>query len=152
MTTSESMTHISVVSTSCFFSSCSVSLLEKWGRFILSVMPSAICLLVKVQMSLRCVRLFATPWTCPWNSPGQDAGVGSLSLLQGISPTQGLNPGLPHCRWILYQLSHQGTALWLIFWVFFPDSKPVFQKPCSSLFIIYGIYSQLFLPTELLRY
>ena len=41
-----------------------------------------------------------------WNSPGQDTGVGSLSLLQGIFPTQGLNPGLPHCRRILYQLSH----------------------------------------------
>ena len=33
--------------------------------------------------------------------------VGSLSLLQGIFPTQGLNPGLLHCRWILYQLSHK---------------------------------------------
>ena len=41
----------------------------------------------------------------PWNSPSQNTGVGSLSLLQGIFPTQGLNPGLPHCRWILYQLS-----------------------------------------------
>ena len=41
----------------------------------------------------------------PWNSPGQNTGVGSLSLLQGIFPTQGLNPGLPHCRWILYQMS-----------------------------------------------
>ena len=38
----------------------------------------------------------------PWNSPGQNTGVGSLSLLQGIFPTQGLNPGLPHCRWVLY--------------------------------------------------
>ena len=43
----------------------------------------------------------------PWNSPGQITGVGSLSLLQGIFPTQGSNPGLPHCRRILYQLSHQ---------------------------------------------
>ena len=41
-----------------------------------------------------------------WNSPGQDTGVGSLSLLQRIFPTQGLNPGLPHWRRILYQLSH----------------------------------------------
>ena len=39
----------------------------------------------------------------PWNSPGQNIGVGRLSLLQGIFPTQGSNPGLPHCRWILYQ-------------------------------------------------
>ena len=44
----------------------------------------------------------------PWISLGQNPGMGSLSLLQGIFPTQGSNPGLPHCRWILYQLSHQG--------------------------------------------
>ena len=43
----------------------------------------------------------------PWNSPGQKTGVGSLSLLQGIFPTQGSNLGLPHCRQILYQLSHK---------------------------------------------
>ena len=42
----------------------------------------------------------------PRNSPGQNTGVGSLSLLQGIFPTQGLNQGLLHCRWILYQLSY----------------------------------------------
>ena len=45
----------------------------------------------------------------PWHSPGQNTGVGSLSLLQGIFPTQGSNPGLPHCRHILYQLSHKGS-------------------------------------------
>ena len=45
----------------------------------------------------------------PWNSPGQNTGVGSLSLLQGIFPTQGLNPGLLHCRRILYQVSHKGS-------------------------------------------
>ena len=50
---------------------------------------------------------FATPKS-PWNSPGQNTGVGSLSLLQGIFPTQGSNPGLPHCRQILYQLNHKG--------------------------------------------
>ena len=47
----------------------------------------------------------------PWNSPGQDTGVGSLSLLQGIFPTQGSNPGLWHYSWILYQLSHNGSPL-----------------------------------------
>ena len=40
---------------------------------------------------------------------GHNTGVGSLSLLQGIFSTQELNPGLPHCRWILYQLSHKGS-------------------------------------------
>ena len=44
-----------------------------------------------------------------WNSPGRNTGVGSLSLLQGIFPIQWSNPGLPHCRQILYQLSHKGS-------------------------------------------
>ena len=45
------------------------------------------------------------------NSPGRKSGVGSLSLLPGIFPTQELNPGLSHCRQILYQLGHQGSRL-----------------------------------------
>ena len=44
-----------------------------------------------------------------WNHPGQNTRVGSLALLQGIFPTQGSNPGLLHCVWILYQLSHRGS-------------------------------------------
>ena len=47
----------------------------------------------------------------PWNSPGQNTGVGSLSLIQGIFPTQGLNPGRQHCRWILYQLAEPQEKL-----------------------------------------
>ena len=45
----------------------------------------------------------------PWNSPGKNIRVGCHALLQGIFPTQGLNPGLPYCKWILYQQSHQGS-------------------------------------------
>ena len=45
----------------------------------------------------------------PWNSLGQNNGVGSFSLLQGIFPTQKLNWDLLHCRWILYQLNYQGS-------------------------------------------
>ena len=45
----------------------------------------------------------------PWNSPGKNTGVGCHFLLQGIFPIQGSNPGLPHCRQILYWLSHQGS-------------------------------------------
>ena len=48
----------------------------------------------------------------PWNSPGQNTGVGSLSLLQGVFPTQGSNPGLLHCRQFLYQLSHNSYKSW----------------------------------------
>ena len=47
----------------------------------------------------------------PWNSPGQNTGVGSLSLLQGIFPSEGSNPGLPCCGQILYQLSHQESLI-----------------------------------------
>ena len=46
------------------------------------------------------------------NSLCQNTGVGSLSLLQGIFPTQGLNPGILHCRWILHQLSHREAYEW----------------------------------------
>ena len=42
-----------------------------------------------------------------WNSPGQNTGVGSLFLLQGIFSTQGLNQGLLHCGQILYQQGYQ---------------------------------------------
>ena len=45
---------------------------------------------------------------CPWNSPGQNTGVGSHSLLQGIFPTQGSNPGILHCRWILFTIKATG--------------------------------------------
>ena len=53
-----------------------------------------------------------------WNSPGQNTGVGSLSLLQQIFLTQESNPGLLHCRWILYQLSHKGSPR-ILEWVAF---------------------------------
>ena len=61
----------------------------------------------------------------PWNSLGQNTGVGSLSLLQGIFWTQGSNPGLPHCRWILYKLSHQGSSR-ILEWVAYPFSSRSF--------------------------
>ena len=50
----------------------------------------------------------------PWNSPGQNTGVGSFSFLQGIFPTQGLNSDLRRCRQILYQLSHKGSPKMII--------------------------------------
>ena len=58
----------------------------------------------------------------PWNFPGQNTGVGSLSFLQGIFPAQGLKPGLLHCRRILYQLSHKGSPR-ILEWVVYPFSS-----------------------------
>ena len=60
--------------------------------------------------SLSHVQLFEPPWTIQsmeFSRP--ECWVGSLSLLQGVFPTQGLNSGLPHCRWVLCQLSHKGS-------------------------------------------
>ena len=58
----------------------------------------------------------------PWTSPGQNTGVGSLSLIQEVFPTQGSNPGLLQCCWILYQLSYKGSPRTLE-WVVYPFSS-----------------------------
>ena len=58
----------------------------------------------------------------PWNSPGQNTGVSSHSLLQGIFPSQGSNTGLLHCRQIPYELSHQGRPR-ILEWVAYPFSS-----------------------------
>ena len=77
---------------------------------VLLCLKAAQTMYVKVQVSQSCLTL-CDPMNLysPWNSPGQDTGVGSLSLLQGIFPIQGLNPGLPHGRQIFHQLSHKGS-------------------------------------------
>ena len=74
----------------------------------------------------------------PWNSPGQITGVGSFSLLQGIFPTQGSNPGLPHCKQILYQLSHKGSLQ--------PKAKTYFLHSffCYSFFHVPNILCYYF--------
>ena len=56
---------------------------------------------------------------CPWDFPGKDAGVGCHFLLQRIFPTQGSNPGLLHCRQILYWMSYKGSPIIMVFY-----SKP----------------------------
>ena len=61
----------------------------------------------------------------PWNSPGQNTGVGSVSLFWGIFPTQGSNLGVLHCRQILYQLSHKGSPR-ILEWVAYPFSSGSF--------------------------
>ena len=63
-------------------------------------------------------------------SPGKNTVVGCHALLQGIFPTQGLNPGLPHHRQILYHLSHQGSPR-ILEWVAYPFSRG-FSQPRSQ--------------------
>ena len=75
--------------------------------------------IVQVKVAQLCPTLCDHMEYSPWNSPGRNTGVGSLSLLQGIFPTQGSNPGLPCCRWILYQLIHKGSPR-ILQWVAYP--------------------------------
>ena len=71
---------------------------------------------------------------------GQNTGVGSLSLLQGIFLTQGLNPGLPHCKQILYQLSHKGSPRILV-WVAIPFSRGFSRKQTGVSCIAGGFFT-----------
>ena len=76
---------------------------------------------------------------CPQDSPGKNTEVGCHFCLQGIFPTQGSNPGLPHCRQTLYPLSHQGTPT-----LPEPPEKHNFRcsvksLSCALLFVIHGL-------------
>ena len=65
-----------------------------------------------VSESLQAHGLQPSRLLYPWDSPSKDIGVESHFLLQGIFSTQGSNPGLLHCRRILYHLTHQGSPVW----------------------------------------
>ena len=67
---------------------------------------------------------------CPWDFQGKNTGVGCHFLLQEIFPTQGLNPGLPHCRQMLYLLSHRGSHTSI------SGSQSVVQEALGNLAII----------------
>ena len=74
----------------------------------------------------------------PGDSPGKNTGVSCLALLQGIFPTQGLNPGLSHCRWILYCLSHEGSPR-ILDWVAYPFSRGTsWPRNCTEVSCIAG--------------
>ena len=115
----------------------SIVLFLKWGKLRLreQKINSGLFMITSVNIWMRSAELFpalgitkmmfykwkwksrsvvsdsATLWNRPWNSPGQNTGVGCHSLLQGIVPTQGSNPGLLNCRRILYQLNYQGSPV-----------------------------------------
>ena len=82
--------------------------------------PSVSCPQYKVKVKVMSDSLRPHRPYSPWNSPGQNTGLGNLSLLWVIFPTQGSNPGLPLCRQILYQLSHKGSPRYkvaLLIWM-----------------------------------
>ena len=91
----------------------------------------------------------------PWNSLGQNTGVGSLSLLQQIFLTQKSDSGLPLCRWITYQLSHKGSPR-ILEWAAYPfSSRSPWPRHQTGVSCIAGGFFFFFfkvdsLPTELL--
>ena len=121
------------------FVSC-VSCIGRWVLYQLRHWGSPCC-----AWSLSRVQLFVTPWTvacqaplsmgilhgqeyCPWTvfSMDKNTGVGCHAFLQCIFPTQGSNPGLPHCRQILYHLSLQGRPR-ILEWVAYLFSRGTSQ-------------------------
>ena len=120
--------------------------IPEWSCWIIS----SVQLLSHVRLSwpdgLQPARLLR-----PWDSPGKSTGVGCHFLLQGIFPTQGSNPGLPHCRLVV---------LFLVFWdlpaVFYSGytNLPSYQQwtrllfsphPCQHLWFVVFFCISLFL-------
>ena len=117
-----------------------------------------ICTFISIAMSVLCsvtqsCPIFWTPWTLahqapfrPFDTgqsipgkhscPGKNTEMRCHALLQGIFPTQGSNPGLPHCRQILHQMSHQGSPR-ILEWVAYPfssrSSQPTNQTGVSCI-------------------
>ena len=86
---------------------CICCILRSCSHFALHVC-TCVCVLV-VSVSVRPHGLEPARLLSPWDSPGKNTGVGCHALLQRIFLTQGSNPGILHCRQILYCLSHQGS-------------------------------------------
>ena len=81
---------------------------DGWNRWIEEVYKESG---VAQSCPTLCDSMEPTRLLHPWDFPGKSTGVGCHFLLQGIFPTQGSNPGLPHCRQTLYCLSHQGSRI-----------------------------------------
>ena len=109
---------------------------------LFSAMFSLLYLVAGGLVAKSCLTL-STPQTvaprllCPWDSPGKNTGMGFHFLLQEIFPTQESNPGLLHCRLILYQLSYKGSCV----------SPPLFTRfklhflwPKSALLLKHNVY------------
>ena len=97
--------------------------LQVHGKILFFLMGSIHKILLWVCVHLCCSVVSDPLWPrgvfparllCPLNYPSKNTVVGRHSFVQGIFLTQGLNPGLLHCRWILHSLSHQGSPLFCV--------------------------------------
>ena len=131
-----------------FLRNLGISLRGREAKRAEAVFGVCVCVCGYMPSRFSCVQLLATPWTesescsvmsdslwphglcSPWNSPGQNTRVGNLSLPQGIFPTQELNPGLLHCRWIPYPMDYRppvssvhGILQEILGWIAMPSSR-----------------------------
>ena len=101
------------------FARCSLACCNPWSHKELDMTvrlnsSSSVYICIRILVSCLVVSDSLRPQDrslCLWNFPGKNTGVGSHFLLQEIFPTHRSNPGLLHCKWILYQLSHQGSPI-----------------------------------------
>ena len=96
--------------------------LQKPSSHIQEVLCCAVLSHSVVSDSVRPRGLQPSRLLCPWDSPGKNTGVDCHAFLQGIFPTLGSNPGLLHCRQVLYHLSHQGSPR-ILEWVTYPSPR-----------------------------
>ena len=94
-----------------------------WIQLKVSNPSGVLCLVTQLCLTLYDSTNCSPPGSSVHGSSlGKNTGVACHALLQGIFPTQGLNPGLPNCRQILYHLSHQGSPR-ILEWVAYPFSR-----------------------------
>ena len=99
-------------------------LLKKLTAFLYVLYCAVLCWVTQLYPILCHPWTIGLLWT--WDFPGKNTGVGCHALLRGVFLTQGLNPGLTHCRQILYHLSHQGSPR-ILEWVDYPFSRETSQ-------------------------
>ena len=104
-----------------------------WESVLSSVFPCAVLCLAAQSCWTLCDPMDCSSPGSPvhGDSLGKNTGVGCHSLLQEIFQTQGSNPGVPHCRRILYCLTHQGSP-WILKWVAYPFSSRIFVTQESN--------------------
>ena len=98
-----------------------------WIQLNVSNPSGVLCLVTQLCLTLYDPTNCSPPGSSVHGSSlGKNTGVACHALLQGIFPTQGLNPGLPNCRQILYHLSHQGSPR-ILEWVAYTFSRGISQ-------------------------
>ena len=100
----------------------------KWWHYSMLVFFHVLCLVTQSFPTLFDPTGYSPPGSSVHgDSPGKNTRVGCHALLQEIFPNQGSNAGLPHCRWLLYHLSHQGSPR-ILEWVAYPFFRGSLQS------------------------